>query len=114
VAPKRQCAETSLGAANTSVCATLVRLGQEMRSAAIRRDYAGVERLAPMIGTAVEAQVRALPAGDARRSELAAWVRELWESTETMLRVGRAAQAEELRRMPFVRTYLRQQSLSNL
>ena len=52
-----------------------------------------------------------LPAGDPQILEIAAWVDELLEWTGIMLRSARAAQADELRRIPFLRNYLRQQSL---
>jgi hypothetical protein len=84
----------------------LVNLSHNLRGAAARREYAEVERLARKVGAAAAEEARALPAGDPGIGEIAAWVKELFERTEILLRVGRAAQASELRRMAFLRRYL--------
>jgi hypothetical protein len=84
----------------------LVMLGNELLRAAGRRRYADVERLSVQVGTATAGEARTLPAGDPGVSELAAWLKDLFDRTEIQLRVGRAAHAAELRRIAFLRKYL--------
>jgi hypothetical protein len=92
----------------------LLHLEHDLRQAAGRRDYVVVQHLVAELGAAAVAEARALPAGDPQIREIAAWLTALYDWTEAMLRITRAAQAEELRRIPFLKTYLRQNSLSIL
>jgi hypothetical protein len=96
------------------ISATLTTLEQELRRAAGRRAYADVEQLVVSVGAAAAGEARSFPPGDPQVREIAIWLNQLYEWTGVMLRAARAAHAEELRRMPFLKTYLRHQSLSNL
>ena len=89
----------------------LLEVETELRRAAAQRAYASVAHLLVSLGDAVAEEVRIMPADDPRRDELAAWSRELLDWTGIMLRASRAEQADELRRIPFVQSYLRQQNL---
>jgi hypothetical protein len=84
----------------------LATLSDELRRAAGRRAYAEVERLAVTVGTAAAEEARALPPADPGIREIAAWLNELFDRTEILLRIGRASQAVELRRITFLRRYL--------
>jgi len=84
----------------------LVMLGSELMRAAGRRRYAEVNRLAIRVGDAAAGDVRELPAGDPGIREIAAWLKDLFDRTEILLRIGRASQAAELRRITFLRQYL--------
>ena len=84
----------------------LVMLSNELVRAAGRRRYADAGRLALKVGTAAAAEARALPAGDPGIREVAAWLKDLFDRTEILLRVGRASQAAELRRINFLSQYL--------
>lgn len=88
---------------------TLAALGNELSRAAARQAYADVERLAIWVGEAAAEEARALPAGDPGVNEIAAWLKELFERTEILLRIARAAQADELRRLTFLKRYLPRQ-----
>jgi hypothetical protein len=85
---------------------TLVTLSNELVGAAGRRRYAEVERLAVRVGTAAAGEARALPAGDSGIREIGAWLKDLFDRTELLLRIGRASHAAELRRITFLRQYL--------
>ncbi|HEX3745136.1 MAG TPA: hypothetical protein VHW09_14430 [Bryobacteraceae bacterium] len=85
---------------------TLATLGSDLQKAAGRRAYADVQVLAVRIGEAAAAEVRSLPAGDAGIREMAAWLADLFRRTEILLRIARASQAAELRRVTFLRRYL--------
>jgi hypothetical protein len=85
---------------------TLVSLSNELVRAAGRRRYAEVERLAVRAGSAAAAEARALPAGDPGIREIAAWLKDLFGRTEILLRIARAAQASEYRRITFLQKYL--------
>jgi hypothetical protein len=85
---------------------TLVKLSNELAGSAGRGRYAEVERLAVRVGSAASEEVRALPAGDPRIREIAAWLKDLFDRTEILLRIGRASHAAELRRITFLRQYL--------
>lgn len=91
--------------------ASLSTLETELRQAAGHRAYADVERLVVLLCAATTAQLHILPKDDPRIHEIAAWLHELLDWTGTMLRISRATQADELRRIPFVRSYLSQQIL---
>ena len=54
-------------------------------------------------------EIRALPAGDPGIREIATWLNELFEWTEIMLRIARASQADEFRRIVFLQRYLPRQ-----
>jgi len=88
------------------ISAALITLGNELRRAAERRAYADVERLARQVGAAAAAEVRALPPGDPGGREIAGWLQDLFGRTEILLRISRASQAGELRRIAFLRRYL--------
>jgi hypothetical protein len=92
------------------ISSTLATLSDELRQAAARRAYADVERLAVRVGAAAAGEARALPAGDPGKLEIAAWLRELFSSTEILLRIGRASQADEFRRITFLQRYLPRQN----
>ena len=85
-------------------------MSEELRSAAGRHAYAEVERLVVALCAATAEQARNLPAGDPQIRELATWLRELLDWTGIMLRAARAAQADEMRRIPFLKGYLRRQA----
>ena len=85
---------------------TLDTLSIELRRAAARRAYAEVERLAVQVGAAAAEQTRALPAGDPGIREIAAWVNELFERTAILLRIARASQSNELRRITLLKRYM--------
>jgi hypothetical protein len=88
-------------------------IGNGLRQAAGRRAYEEVQRLVVSLCDVAAEETRTLPAGHPQIREIAAWVDELLQWTGIMLRTARAAQADELRRIPFLKSYLRQQSLSN-
>jgi len=88
------------------ISSNLAALSGELRQAAARRSYAEVERLAVKVGQAAAQQARALPADDPGVPEIAAWLKELYGRTEILLRIGRASQAGELRRITFLQRYL--------
>ena len=88
------------------ISSNLAALSDELRQAAARRAYAEVERLAVKVGDAAAEQVRALPAGDPGVRDIAAWLKELFDRTEILVRIGRASQAGELRRITFLQRYL--------
>ena len=92
----------------------LSSIGNNLRRAAGQHAYAETEVLVVTLCSTAAATARALPEGDPQIAEIVAWVGELLEWTGIMLRTSRAAQADELRRVPFLQGYLRQQSLSNL
>jgi len=84
----------------------LTAIETELRQAAAHRAYAEVERLAIRVGAAAAAEARALPSGDPGIREIATWLNELFESTEIMIRISRASQADEFRRAAFLQRYL--------
>jgi len=88
---------------------SLTAIGTELRHAAARRAYAEVECLVARAGAAAAEQTRALPAGDPGIREIASWLNELFESTGIMLRIARASQADDLRRVQFLKRYLPRQ-----
>jgi hypothetical protein len=88
---------------------SLTAIGTELRHAAARRAYAEVERLVVRAGAAAAAEARALPAGDPGIRDIASWLNELFESTGIMLRIARTSQADEFRRMLFLKRYLSRQ-----
>lgn len=88
------------------ISSNLAALSDELRQAAARRAYAEVERLAVKVGDAAAEQVRALPAGDPGVRDIAAWLKELFDRTEILVRIGRTSQAGELRRITFLQRYL--------
>jgi hypothetical protein len=88
------------------ISSNLATLSNELRRAAARRAYAEVERLAVRVGEAAAAEARALPAGDPGVREIAIWLKELFDRTEILLRIARTSQADEFRRLTFLRRYL--------
>jgi hypothetical protein len=94
------------------ISSTLATLSNDLRQAAARRAYADVERLVVRVGEAAAEEARALPAGDPGIREIAAWLKELFSRTEILLRIGRASQAGELRRITFLKRYLPKQGSS--
>jgi hypothetical protein len=91
------------------ISATLASLSDDLRRAAGRRAYAEVQRLAVELGSAAAAQARTLPAGDPRIADIAAWLKEEYNRTEILLRISRASQAADLRRVTFLQRYLKRQ-----
>lgn len=85
---------------------TLATLSDELVRAAGRRQYAEVERLAVLVGAAAAEQARTLPAGDPGIREIASWLKEVFDRTEILLRIARASQADEFRRLSFLQRYL--------
>jgi hypothetical protein len=92
------------------ISSTLAALSDELLRAAARRAYADVERLAVKVGAAAAGEARALPAGDPWKREIATWLRELFTRTEILLRIARASQADEFRRITFLQRYLPRQN----
>ena len=88
------------------ISSALMNLGKELRRAATRRAYGDVQRLTVTLGARAAEEVRALPPGDAGRAGIAAWLKEEYRRTEILLRISRAAQAKELRRVVFLQRYL--------
>ena len=88
------------------ISSTLANMGNELRRAAARRAYAEVERLSVRVGAAAAEEIRKLPAGDPGIREIAAWLKVLFDGTEILLRIARASQASELRRITFLQRYL--------
>jgi hypothetical protein len=91
------------------ISAPLTAIETELRQAAARRAYADVERLAVSIGAAAAQEARELPAGDPAIREIVAWLQGVYECTGILLRIARTAQADELRRLHFVKRYLPRQ-----
>lgn len=89
------------------ISSTLASLSDDLRRAAGRREYAEVQRLATQLGAAAAAQARELPAGDSRIAEIGVWLKEQYDRAEILLRVARASQAAELRRVTFLQRYLK-------
>jgi hypothetical protein len=85
---------------------TLGTLGNELVRAAGRRRYAEVERLAVRVGAVAAEEARKLPPGDPVVREIAAWLKDLFDRTEILLRIARASQAGDLRRITFLQRYL--------
>lgn len=96
------------------ISTALIEIENDLRRATGRRNYADVQSLLVALGAAAEKEARAFSPGDPRVYEIAAWLNQLWDWTGIMLRTARAEHADELRLVPFVKTYLRQRSLSNL
>ena len=88
------------------ISSKLAKLGNELSQAASRRAYADVERLAVRAGAVAAEEASALPAGDPGLQEIAMWLKELFDRTEILLRIGRAAQADEFKRLTFLKRYL--------
>ncbi|HUI55978.1 MAG TPA: hypothetical protein VLY04_13475 [Bryobacteraceae bacterium] len=86
----------------------LASIETDLRRAAEQHSYAEVSRLVVLYCEAAAAQLKALPAGDPQMLEIASKVDGVLEWTGLMLRTARAAQADELRRIPFLRGYLGQ------
>jgi hypothetical protein len=84
------------------ISAALSTIGKDLQRAASRRDYAGVQRLAASAGTAAAEEARAT----GNTAEIAEWWRDLFARTEILLRIARAAQAEELRQVALLKRYL--------
>jgi hypothetical protein len=88
------------------ISSTLDTLGNQLREAAARRAYRDVERLAVQVGAAAAGEARALPPGDPGIGEIAAWLKELFHRTDILLRIARASQANERRRVTFLKRYM--------
>jgi len=84
----------------------LIKAGNNLRQAATRRAYRDVEHLARKAGADAAAEARALPAGDPGVGEIVDWLTDLFDRTEILLRIARASQAAELRRIAYLRRYL--------
>jgi hypothetical protein len=88
---------------------TLATLSADLRSAASRKAYTEVRRLAVRAGEAALEEVRALPAGDPGIDEIAVWLGELFTCAEILCRISRAAQADALRQAVCVQRYTTRQ-----
>jgi len=88
------------------ISTTLAKLGDGLRCAASRRAYSDVERLSVRVGAAAAEEAHALPAGHRGIREIAAWLKDLFDNTEILLRIARASQATELRQVMFLQRYL--------
>lgn len=88
------------------ISSTLATLSDELVRAAGRRRYAEVQRLAVQVGASAAEVARTLPPGDPGVREIAAWLKELFDRTEILLRIARASQASDLRRVTFLQRYL--------
>jgi len=88
------------------ISSKLSTFGRDLQRAATRRAYGDVERLAARVGQAALDETRALPAGDPGIHEIAAWLKDLFERTEILLRIARVSQADELRQLTFLKRYL--------
>jgi hypothetical protein len=84
----------------------LTTLGNELQQAAARRSYDRVPQLAAQLGARAAEEARGLPRGDVRFGELAEWLKQVYESTEILVRIGRASQADQFRRLVFLKKYL--------
>jgi len=82
------------------------KIENELRGAVIHRRYADVERLTQLFCAAAETQAKSLPAHDPGRAEIARHVEETLEWARLMLCTARAAVADEMRRLPFLRRYV--------
>jgi hypothetical protein len=80
-------------------------LSNALRHAAARRAYAEVQVLAVRAGEAAAQEAHALPPGDPGIAKIAAWLSELYARTDILLRIGRAAQGDELRRVLMLKRY---------
>ena len=85
---------------------TLRAIETELRQAAAQRAYADVERLAVRVGATAAEEARALPAGDPGIGEIGAWLTKLLEQIEILVRIARASQADEFRRIVSLKKYL--------
>jgi hypothetical protein len=81
------------------------KIENDLRSAVIHRRYADVGRLAQLFCAAATASAKPLPPGDPARAEIARHVEEVLEWGRLMLSVARAMNADELRRLPFLRRF---------
>lgn len=88
------------------ISSALTAIGNELRGAAAHRAYHDVERLAMNVGAAAAEEARALPAGDPGVREIAAWLAELFDRTEILLRIARAEHADEYKRLTILKRYL--------
>jgi len=59
----------------------------------------------PRVGAAAAEDTRTLPAGDPGIRKIAAWLKDLFDRTEILLRIARASQADQLRRLTFLNGY---------
>jgi hypothetical protein len=88
------------------ISSTLATLSDELVRAAARRAYANAARLAVQVGAAAAEEARKLPAGDPGVREIATWLKDVFDRTEILLRIARASQADEFRRLTFLKRYL--------
>ena len=87
---------------------------QLLRAAAGHREYEQTGELIVQLCSTSADFVKALPTQDPQAREIVIFVSELLDWTDAMLRTARAAHADELRSVPFLRVYSRQEELSNL
>jgi len=90
------------------ISSTLAAMGNDLRRAAARRAYADVQSLGMSLGAAAAEEARNLPAGDPQIREIALWLEQQLQSTCILLHISRAAHADELRSIPFLKRYLQQ------
>jgi hypothetical protein len=87
------------------ISGTLDALGNALRHAAARRAYVEVQQLAVRAGETAAQEAHALLPEDPDIAEIATWLSELYARTDILLRIGRAAQADELRRVLMLKRY---------
>jgi flagellar basal-body rod protein FlgB len=92
----------------TAACRTdagVERLAIRLGGTAARRADAGVERSAIWLGEAAAEETRTPPAGDPHTRMIAAWLKELLDRTETLLRISGASQAGDFHPIAFLKVY---------
>jgi hypothetical protein len=84
------------------ISSALAELSSHMRRAIARRAYGEVQRLAARLGAAAAVEAGAAPEA---KAEIAAWLKQEYEHADILLRIGRAQQADTLRRVVFLQRY---------
>jgi len=85
---------------------SLTRVEDRFRHAVESRQYGAADQLALQYGDAARDAVAALPAGDPARAQIARRVLDTLEWARLVLLIGRASTARELRRIPFLTSYM--------
>lgn len=84
----------------------LTAIEKRLREAAARRAYNEIPSLAACVGAAAAEEAKSLPSGDPLLLEIGLWLQALYRDIEILVRIGRATDAGELRRVAFLRKYL--------
>jgi len=85
---------------------SLTRIEDRFRHAVESRQYGDADQLALQYGEAARQAVDLLPSGDPGRAQIARRVLDTFEWARLLLLIGRAFTARELRRIPFLNSYL--------